>query len=104
MTDIRLIYVTTKDLEEARALSRELLDRKLIACANMIPGMESIYSWQGAIETANEVVLILKTKSSQVQATIQAVEELHSYETPCALEIKIESGSSGYIDWLKAQT
>lgn len=103
MTDIRLLYVTTKDIEQARSIGRALLDRKLIACANILPQMESIYRWNGAIQNDSEAVLILKTEARLVEATKNAVLELHSYETPCVLTLNVESGSQAYLDWLKSE-
>lgn len=102
MTSIRLIYVTAGSAEKAERLTRRLLDRHLIACANILPGMRSIYHWEDQLESADEAVLLLKTTAEKVADTIRAVEELHDYETPCALEINVESGSKGYIDWLTA--
>lgn len=103
MTSLRLLYVTTQDIEEARTLARELVKRRLVACANILPQMESIYRWNEKIEHANEAVLILKTKARLVPQTIAAVEELHSYETPCVLSLPIESGASKYLDWLTGE-
>lgn len=101
MTDARLLYVTTKDIEEARAITRALLDQDLVACGNLLLGMESIYRWQGKVETAREVVLILKTTATKVEAVTRTIEAMHSYETPCVLEIAIESGSADYLKWLR---
>jgi periplasmic divalent cation tolerance protein len=103
MNDVRLLYVTTKTKDEAHALARALIERKLIACANLLPQMESVYRWKDELQTEVECVMILKTRSSRVSETIQAIERLHSYETPCVLEIKVESGSSGYMAWLEAE-
>ena len=100
MTELRLLYVTTKDVEEARALSRELLARNLIACANIFPTMESIYRWEGKVQSAAESVLILKTKQDLVERTIAAVEELHSYDVPCVLSLPIEGGAADYLHWI----
>lgn len=104
MTSIRLIYVTVGSVEKAEQLARTLLERHLIACANILPGMRSIYHWKGEIEAADEAVLLLKTTEANVAEAIEAVEELHEYETPCALELKVESGSAGYLEWLMNET
>lgn len=98
---IRLLYVTTSNIDQARELARTLLDRKLIACANILPQMESVYRWEGEVRFESEAVLILKTEKRLVEAAQNAVLELHSYQTPCVLTLPIESGSQGYIDWLK---
>jgi periplasmic divalent cation tolerance protein len=101
MTDVRLIYVTTKDVEEARKLGQALLSEGLIACANILPQMESIYEWEGKVCQENEAVLILKTTSQKARAVIERTEKLHSYKTPCALSLAIEDGSQGYLNWIK---
>ena len=103
MTEFSLLYVTIATLDQARELARQLLEEKFIACANFLPQMESIYSWKGKIESSKEVVILLKTESRLVSAVTQRVGELHSYETPCVLEIKVESGSAKYLGWLKDQ-
>lgn len=103
MADIRLLYVTTKDLEQARHIGRTLLERKLIACANILPQMESIYRWNGEVQNDSEAVLILKTNTKLVEDATQAVLELHSYETPCVLALPIESGAKDYIQWLQSE-
>jgi periplasmic divalent cation tolerance protein len=103
MTDIRLLYVTTKDVSQAREIARTLLDRRLIACANILPQMESIYRWKGQIESGTESVLILKTEERLVDEVTQAVHELHSYEIPCVLSLNVEAGAGDYIDWLKSE-
>lgn len=103
MTSVRLLYVTTKDADEARKIARELIDRRLIACANILPQMESIYRWKGQIEESSEAVLILKTEERLVAKTIEAVKELHSYEVPCVLSLPVEQGSEGYLNWLTSE-
>ena len=103
MTEMRLVYVTTKNIEEARAIAHELMNRKVVACANILPQMESIYRWEGKLEQASECVLILKTEEAKVDAVIEAVVELHSYDVPCAFSIPIEAGSKAYLDWLSGE-
>ncbi len=102
-TDVRFIYVTIKDAAEARTLAKTLLSERLIACANILPQIESVYEWQGKVHCDPESVLILKTTVSKVAATIKRVEELHPYETPCALTLAIESGAEKYLGWLHQQ-
>ena len=99
--DIGLVYVTTKDAEEARRISLTLLDRKLIACANILPQMESIYRWKGTVESAQECVLILKTSKAKIPEVAAAVVELHSYEMPCVLELSVEGGAENYLRWIQ---
>ncbi len=103
MTSLRLLYVTTKDTDEARKIARELVQRRLVACANILPKMEAVYRWKGQIEESSEVVLILKTEKQLVAKTIEAVQELHSYEAPCVLSLPIEQGAEGYLNWLSGE-
>ena len=100
MSEIRLLYVTTKNQDQARAIAQDLIERKLVACANILPKMESIYFWQDQLQMEQESVLILKTEKSLVPEATQALIELHSYETPCVLSIPIEAGAEGYMQWL----
>jgi periplasmic divalent cation tolerance protein len=103
MTDIRLLYVTTKDLSEAQSIADTLLERRLIACANIFPTMHSVYRWNGSVQHDSEAVLILKTSAALAQQVTEAVTELHSYATPCVLSLPVESGASGYLNWLKGE-
>jgi periplasmic divalent cation tolerance protein len=71
-----------------------------VACTNIIPQIESLYWWEGNIEEDQESLLLAKTGSDLVNKVIDRVEEIHSYETPCALEIQIKMGSENYLNWL----
>lgn len=101
--DIRLLYVTTKDSAQARTIARQLLDERLIACANLLPQMEAIYRWKGEIQQDSECLMILKTTTALVSKVLSRVETLHSYETPCVLSLAIESGTEPYLRWLQDQ-
>ena len=100
MTAIRIVYVTTCDASQARELGRSLIEQGLVACANILPAMESIYRWEGEVRQEAEAVLLLKTEERLVAQVIAAVEKLHSYETPCALSLSVEQGSERYLAWL----
>lgn len=99
--DILLFYVTCPDTETAKKISMTLLQEGLIACANILPGMESLYWWEGKIDSAKEVVVILKSSSLQSSRVIARVESLHPYNTPCILTLPIEKSSEAYVRWLK---
>jgi len=99
--NVQLFYVTCPDSETAQKISRTLLQEGLIACANILPGMESLYWWEGKIDSAKEVILILKATDVQSSRIIARVESLHPYNTPCILSLPIEKGSEAYIRWLK---
>ena len=99
-----MIYTTYPSLVEAERIGKAVLEKRLAACVNILPGMISRYWWQGAIEGGEEVVMIIKTRASLAEAVRAAVKELHSYTTPAILVLPVEGGEPGYLDWLMAET
>ena len=95
-----LVLVTAPDLKTARALAQAALAARLIACANLVPKIESHYWWQGKIESGQEVLLILKTRKSRLAALEKLVLARHPYETPEFLVLPLDKGSQGYLRWL----
>ena len=93
-----LIYITCKDKEEARKISRVLLEKKLVACSNMFP-IESMYWWKGKIEEENEVVILAKTKDKNFDIIKEEVKKIHSYEIPCILKLETEANID-YDKWV----
>lgn len=104
MSDARTVYVTAADEAQAATLARALLERGLIACANLLPGMRSFFRWEGAVQDEGEVAMLLKTAATRVDALIAAVEELHPYDTPCVVVWPIEAGSEAYLRWVVAES
>ncbi|QDO98607.1 divalent-cation tolerance protein CutA [Ferrovibrio terrae] len=105
MTDIVLLYCTTSTVAEAEAIARKVVGERLAACANIIPGMRSVYWWQGKLEQGEEAVLILKTGPDLVDAATAAVKAAHSYSVPCVLSLPVgQGGNAEYIAWLLAET
>lgn len=98
-----MIYVTTSGVSESKKIARILLEEKLAACINIVPEVNSIYLWKGKIEEDDESVMFVKTRSELVDALINRVEEIHSYEIPCILEIKVNKGSKNYLDWMESE-
>jgi periplasmic divalent cation tolerance protein len=98
------VYTTYPSLVEAERVGRVLVERRLCACVNILPGMISHYWWQGTIERGEEVVMIIKTRASLAERVGAAVKELHSYSTPAILVIPIESVDQPYLDWLFGET
>ncbi len=96
----RIVLTTTSTPEEAEHLGRALVEEQLAACATIIPAVQSIYRWQGQVETANETILLLKTAPDHLPALEARLSALHSYQTPEFLVLSIESGSSPYLAWL----
>lgn len=97
------VYVTIGSEEDAIALARALLERRLVACANVLPG-RSLYRWQGEIEDARECVMFLKTRRALVPAVEAAVAELHPYDVPCCVALDIASGLAPYLEWVDRET
>jgi periplasmic divalent cation tolerance protein len=104
MERIVFVYTTYPSVVEAEAAGRRLVEDKLAACVNILPGMISIYRWEGAIERGNEAVMIVKTRASLAAAVQGAVREMHSYATPAILTIPIESVDGPYLAWLVGET
>jgi periplasmic divalent cation tolerance protein len=99
-----LVLVTAPDLATARRLAGAALEQQLAACANLVPGLESHYRWQGKIESAAEVLVIFKTRRSHRNALEKLVLSNHPYETAEFLVLPITSGSKAYLDWIGAST
>ena len=97
-----LVLVTAPDLKTARALAKSALSARLIACANLIPKIESHYQWRGRIESSAEVLLILKTRRSKLAALEKLVLARHPYDTPEFLVLPLSAGNPKYLDWLAA--
>src|SRR5271157_2038733 len=102
MTGIIVILSTCATQEEAEKLARLLLDRRLAACVNVIPHIRSYYRWKGAIESADECLLVVKS-SRELFGSIGAVlEKEHSYEVPELLALPVVEGATNYLNWLLA--
>jgi periplasmic divalent cation tolerance protein len=100
MTDKRIVLSTAGSAEQARRIARYLVERQLAACVNIIPQIESLYRWQGKIESSQECLLLIKTSADQFPAVRDTLREVHPYELPECIAISIEDGSSEYLDWL----
>jgi periplasmic divalent cation tolerance protein len=98
------VYTTYPSIVEAERAGRALVEQRLCACVNILPAMISHYWWQGAVERGEEVVMIIKTRSSLAGPVGTAVKEMHSYTTPAILVLPIESADRGYLDWIMAET
>jgi len=98
----RIVLTTVADRDEASRLGRTLVEERLAACATLIPAVESIYHWQGEIESATETLLLLKTGPDQLAALEARLHELHSYEVPEFMVLPVEAVSQPYLDWLQA--
>lgn len=99
-----MIYMTAADEDEAARIGRALVEARLAACVNIIPGMRSFYRWQGEVRDDREVVMIAKSRRTLVDALVARVKELHSYECPCVVALPIEGGNRDFLDWIAAET
>ena len=98
------VYTTHPSTVEAERIGCALLERRLCACVNILPGMISHYWWQGKIERGEEAVMIVKTRASLAPVASQLVKQMHSYSTPAILVLPIESVDEAYLGWLMAET
>lgn len=99
-----LVYTTFPDEATALAVGEALVREKLAACVNVMPGMRSVYAWKGAVERADEVVGIVKTRVGLAEAVRAALKERHPYETPIVLFLEVSGGDQATLDWLSAET
>lgn len=98
--DVRIVVVTTPDADTARTIARALVEERLAACGNIVPGIASIYRWQEAVREDAEALLVLKTSSARVASLTSRVTELHPYDVPEVLALGIEQGNQPYLEWL----
>ena len=99
-----MVFITTANKKEAERISRVLLDERLIACANIVGGVDSRFWWKGKKEKARECLLIAKTRKSLFKKLIKVVKKEHSYDVPEIIAIPIIAGYEPYLDWLKDTT
>jgi periplasmic divalent cation tolerance protein len=104
MTDKIIVLSTCSSAEEADRIARQLLEKRLAACVNIVAGARSIYRWRGAIEEAAECLLIIKSRQGCWEELRAEIQRLHSYEVPEVLMLAIEDGSPTYLDWLSEET
>jgi len=102
--DIRLIYITTGDRDEARTIGKELVSSRLAACVNIIDNMNSMYFWEGKIQDDKETILIAKTTGTRVPKLIEKVKSMHSYSCPCVLSLPVLDGNKQFLDWIAEET
>ena len=96
----QLVLCTCPDQESAQLIAEQLVDTKLAACVNILPGILSIYRWQGAVESAQEQLLLIKTTTEHYERLESAITELHPYELPEVIAIPIEYGLEKYLRWI----
>lgn len=101
---IRTLLVTAPDADAGADLARRLVDSRLAACVNVVPGVRSIYRWEGEIREDSEAVLIIKTAASRCEELASRIQELHPYDLPEVLVFATAGGSAPYLAWVEAET
>lgn len=101
--DALVILCTLPDRETARRVATALVERRLAACVNLLPGAESIYRWQGRIECEEEVLAVIKTTASRYEALEKTLSNLHPYDVPEILALRVDRGLEGYLGWVKGE-
>jgi len=104
MSDFVLIYITAASEDEAGKIAHALIEERLAACVNVIPGMRSVYEWEGKVEKSLETVLIAKTRAGLFDKVEELVKELHSYTCPCIVALPVLAGSPDFLRWIDEQT
>lgn len=102
--DLRIVLTTTGSREEADRIARALLEARLAACVNIVPGLTSIYRWKGDVETASELLLMIKTTAACTEGLEATLRRLHSYEVPEFLVLTPEAAVKSWLDWLLHET
>lgn len=103
-SDTRIVFVTAPDAATGERIGRAIVQENLAACVNILPGVLSIYRWQGEIETASEVLLLLKTTAARIDALRERIVELHPYEVPEFLAVDVADGLPSYLEWVRGNT
>lgn len=103
-TGVCVVLVTAPNPEKAGELAHALVGEKLAACVNIVPGLRSIYRWEGAVEDASEVLLVVKTTHDRFDALHQRVLALHPYEVPEVVKLDVAAGHLPYLDWVRDST
>lgn len=98
------VYVTTETTADAERIGTAMVEARLAACANILPGMTSIYWWQGGMQRAAEAVLILKTTEAHADAAVARIKAMHTYECPCVVTVPITGGNPDFLKWIETET
>jgi periplasmic divalent cation tolerance protein len=104
MADALEVHVTLPNADVARAIARTLVEERLAACVNVVPGVVSVYSWEGTIHEDSEVLCLIKTSPDRFESLRARVLELHPYELPEVLAFAVDDGSRDYLDWVRRNT
>lgn len=101
---VMFVYVTVGDVAEAKLIARQVVGEQLAACGNILPGLTSIFRWDGEMHEAPEAMLILKTTEAKIEPLISRVKTLHSYECPCIEALPVVEGNRDFLEWVVRET
>jgi periplasmic divalent cation tolerance protein len=101
--EVRVALITAPDLETATRIARALVEERLVACVNLVPGIRSIYRWEGAVEDDAEVLLVVKTRADRAGDLVDRVTGLHPYELPEVVMLPAVGGNPAYLDWVREE-
>jgi periplasmic divalent cation tolerance protein len=104
MIDARIVLTTAGSSQEAEKIAGALVERRLAACVNIIPQIQSVYRWQGKVERATEWLLMIKTRAEAFERLRDAITELHSYDVPECIMLEISDGGEPYLRWVAENT
>jgi periplasmic divalent cation tolerance protein len=99
--EVRIALITAPDLETGAGIARALVESRLAACVNLVPGIRSIYRWEGAVQEDAEVLLVVKTRADRARELVDRVVELHPYDLPEVVMLPAVGGSLAYLDWVR---
>ena len=102
MTEMLMVFTTFANADDAARVARTLVEERLIACGNVLPGVRSLYRWEGKVADQPEVMMLMKTRKQDWTALISRLHELHPYDTPECIAVRIAAGAPKYMAWLEA--
>jgi periplasmic divalent cation tolerance protein len=100
MTEVLIVYTAFASEADAARVARTLVEERLVACANLLPGARSIYRWRAAVKDEREVVVLMKTRKQDWTALVSRLHELHPYDTPECVAVRVAAGAPKYMAWL----
>lgn len=101
---VRVVLITAPNEDTAEKVAKALVEERLAACVNVLPGVRSIYRWQGRVEDERELLLVVKTATDRMTRLMQRVQEIHPYACPEVLALPVDAGTPAYLDWVIEET